>query len=486
MKKQPFCSFQLAGVSLTEYGLTIPSPFCSLELTNSEITSFTNWTLQIIVSGDDKRKVNIAAFEGLLYSAAQSADEYTDSSGIPVSFMFGWLDDRGSVAEYLSYQGTTLNFEVSASDMFLRYKITGFASIAIKSAMPVLNIPALSGYVKPSAVVEGLALAVKADTYYDLDIDHNDAPTLVNHGAMSTSFTSYVRGDRNGKDDYDTFPGLLTLAKSYNATREAAGLKPNSPNLSTLMNSLSVTELSSYLKRSISDSAPQCASFSFWIDEPTMVKRGTIHFKSKSSVTDVTHDSNTLRYGTSDTNILSLSGSYNGIAYNMTNMNFSSIGFTVDGSGNAIAEVTRVVNSWSSSLSSVFQTANIINDINALASQFSSSFTVVIPGSVAEYSICQSVSLIVMNGNTLSPVSGIYSIVSVTHSISNTFTTTLKLQRLAISSANQTASSIGIYVSGSSDVYGTNSYHTTSNIISTDKVDFGTLYPTFEHIGTSL
>ena len=73
MKRQPIVNFSLAGVSITSFGFQVPSPFCSLELTNSEITTFTSWTLKCTVGGDDKKKVNIAAFEGLLYSAAQAS-----------------------------------------------------------------------------------------------------------------------------------------------------------------------------------------------------------------------------------------------------------------------------------------------------------------------------------------------------------------------------------------------------------------------------
>ena len=198
MYRNPFCNFTLAGVSLTDYGLKIPSPFSSLELTNSEITSFTSWTLRVTVGGSDRDKINIAAFEALLYSAAQDANGYENSSGIPVSFIFGWLK---------------------------QYEVTGYASVAVQANMPVLNIPEVCGIVQPSAVAEGLARAIKATTYYDLDIDHDDVPTLVNHGAMTTSFTSYVRGSYTGRDNYDDFPGLLKLSKSYNSSREAGGLQ---------------------------------------------------------------------------------------------------------------------------------------------------------------------------------------------------------------------------------------------------------------------
>ena len=481
MKKQPFCNLFIAGVAITEYGLKIPSPFCSLELTNSQISSFTSWTLNIVVGGDASKGVNVSAFEALLYSAAQSASGYKNSSGIPVSFMFGWLSDDGSVEQSLSYQGFTLQFEVSTSGLFMNYKITGFASLALKSSTPVLRIPELCGIVQPSAVVEGLAKAVKADSYYDLDIDHNDAPTLINHGSLTTSFKSYVRGSYSGKDDYSTFPGLLKLSKSYSSSRDSAGLRYGVKKISQVLNNVINSPVESFLKKSLTDNTPQCSSFSFWVDEPTMTKKGVIHYKS-NAVLATQHTSDTLEYGTSNTNILSLSGSYNGVAYNMTDMNYSSVGFSVDGSGNTTVQGTQVVNSWSSSLASVFQTVNIVNDVNALASQFSGDFTITIPGSTSTYTVAQPISLLVMSGNTLSPVTGIYSVVSVTHTISNTFITTLKVQRLVMSSANEVASSQGIIQPNSSG-YAKSSYTTTKNIISTNKVDFGTLYPDFTYIG---
>lgn len=481
MKKQPWCNISLAGISLTEYGLKIPSPFCSLELHNSEISSFTSWTLNLIVGGDASKGVNVSAFEALLYSSAQAASNYKNSSGIPVSFQFGWLGNDGSVIDYTSYQGFTLKFEVSTQGLFMNYKLTGFASLALHSSVPVLRIPSVCGIVQPSAIVEGLAKAVKADSYYNLDIDHNDAPTLVSHGALTTSFKSYVRGSYSGKDDYDTFPGLLKLSKSYSSSRDAAGLTNRVRKLSQALNNTLISPISSFLKSSLTDNTPQCASFSFWVDEPTMTQPGTIHYKSNAGLMN-SYNADTLEYGTSNTNILTLSGSYNGVAYNMSNMNFSSVGFAVDGSGNTIVQGAEVVNSWSSSLPDVFQTANIINDINALASQFSGDFTVTVPGSTKQYTVAQPISLIVMSGNTLSPVSGVYNIISVSHNVGNTFVTTLKLQRLVMSSANEVASAQNILQANSSG-YSSNTYTQTKNIISTNKVDFGTLFPTYEHIG---
>ena len=134
MKKQPFCNFTLAGVSITDFGLETPSPFASLGLSNSEIQSMTSWTLNCIVGGDVSRKMNIAAFEALLYSAAQSAAQYPDSSGIPVSFIFGWLDEFGNVAECLSYQGFTIKFSVSTTGVYMNYKITDMRLLQCKLA----------------------------------------------------------------------------------------------------------------------------------------------------------------------------------------------------------------------------------------------------------------------------------------------------------------------------------------------------------------
>lgn len=479
MKKQPFCSMTIAGLSITEWGLSIPSPFCSLVTTNSETDSYTSWELTITVGGDSSRQVNIAAFEALIYSAAQT-DGYHNASGIPVSFMFGWIDEASKgIDSYISYKGWTLTYKVSTTGMFITYTISGYASQILKMSMPVINIPALSGFVQPSAVVEGLARAIKATDYYELDIDHCDAPTLVQHNAMTTSFTSYVRGEKNGQDDYDNFPGLLTLSKSYNGSRDAAGLQ-NSNIATYLLNSASKATLKSNLKSSLTDQTPQNASYAFWIDEPTMTQPGAIHYKATSVIMS-SQDDNVLKYGTSDSNILALSGAYDGVAYNMSDMNFKTVGFALDESGQTVVNDSTVVNSWSSSLANVYQTANIINDINALATQFSGDFTVTIAGSVRGYTICQPISLIVMSGNTLSPISGVYNIKSVSHAISTTFVTTMKLQRLAISSANQTATSIGIYVQGSG---GQSSYTTTKNVKSTGKVEFGTLFPTWADIQT--
>lgn len=484
MKKQPFCNFNLAGVSITDYGLKIPSPFASLEITNSEITSMTAWTLNCVIGGDSSKKINASAFEALLYSTAQSANSYPNSSGIPVSFVFGWLDEYGNVGEYTSYQGFTLQFDVSTNGLYMNYKLKGYASLSIQSSMPVLRIPAVSGFVQPSAVAEALAVSVKATSYYQLDIDHNDAPTLINHGALTTSFNKYVCGEFSAKDDYDNFPGLLKLSKSYSASRDAAGLKQGYKSLSQIINNRRITPLGDFLKKSNTDTTPQCASFSYWINEPTMTRPGVIHYKSNAGLQN-SQSLEVLEYGTSKTNILSLQGSYNGVAYNMSNMNFSQVGFAVDGSGNTIAQGFEIVNSWSSSLADTFQTVNIINDINALATQFSGDFTIQIPGDVKTYNLAQPVSLLVMIGNTLSPITGLYNVITVSHNISSTFITTLKVQRLVMSSANQVASSQGILVRGSSD-YADSAYTTTKNIITPYKVDFGTIYPTFEHMATNL
>lgn len=482
MRKQPFCNFSLAGVSLTDFGLVIPSPFASLELQNSQITTMTAWTLNCSVTGSSERRVNVSAFEALIYSAAQSANGYPESQGIPVSFAFGWLDQFGNVQEYLSYRGWTIKYSVSTNGIYMNYKITGYASLSVQSSMPVLRIPAVCGFVQPSALVEAVAKSTKATSYYQLDIDHNDAPTLVNHGELTTSFNGYVRGELSSKDDYNTFPGLLSLSKSYSASRDASGLKSEYKSLSQVLNNASVTPVQDFMKQANTDTTPQSASFSYWVDEPTMTSPGVIHFKSNAGLQTAISE-NLLQYGTPNSNILTLSGSYDGIAYNISNMNFTQVGFAVDGSGNTVTNTVEVVNSWSSSLSNTFQAANIINDVNALATQFSGDFTVQIAGSTKVFGVAQPVSLLVIIGGTVSPISGIYNIVSVGHNISSTFVTTLKLQRLLMSNANEVAMSQNILYGNSADFSG--AYQKTDNILSPYKADFGVMYPNFEHLASA-
>ena len=57
MLKQPYVSFALAGVNLTDFGLKIPSPFCSLTVSNAQISSFLSWELKITVVGDQKGRI---------------------------------------------------------------------------------------------------------------------------------------------------------------------------------------------------------------------------------------------------------------------------------------------------------------------------------------------------------------------------------------------------------------------------------------------
>lgn len=476
MKIQPWCSVTLAGVSLTAYGLKVPSPFCSLTLSNSEVTSMTSFNLNVTVGGDSSKKVNVAAFEALLYSAAQTVSDYPNASGIPVSFAFGWLNEQGRVVGYLSYQGFTLKFNVSTSGMYMQYSISGFAKLAMQTSIPVLKIPAICGYVQPSAVLTALLDATKANLYYEYDIDRCDNPVLMESGDITTSLIDYVRGTYNGVDDYTKFPGLCKLAKSYNATREASGLDTYKANtLSQVLNNASRSDIRKFLKETFCDTSPQCSSFSFWITEPTATEKGVIHFKCDAGLL-TNHSNEVLQYGTKDTNILSLNGSYNGVAYNMTNMNFKNLGFSVDASGNDIVNDATVVNSWSARLTDVYKTANIINDINAIASQFSGDFTVTIPGSLTKYTVAQPVSLLIMTGNTVSPATGVYSIMSVSHTIDSRFTTQLKLQRLTLGTANQVASAQNIFVNGSSN-YSATSVTQTKNIENPYKVNLPPMYP---------
>ena len=266
MKKQPFVNFVFAGVNLTEFGLEIPSPFCSLELSNSQIDSMTAWTLNVIIGSSDNKKANSAAFEALLYSAAQSASGYANSRGIPVYFIFGWLDDKGNVAEYLSYQGFTITFSVSANGLYLVYKITGFAELCEQFAMPVLRLPELCGFVQPSAVLEAVAIASKATNYYLLDIDHNDVPTLVNHGPLNISFNAYARGNIKVEDNYQAFPGLLKLSKAYSKNRDASGLISKYKTIGQVMNNRINTPLEKFMKSMPSDETPKCITFSYSMD----------------------------------------------------------------------------------------------------------------------------------------------------------------------------------------------------------------------------
>lgn len=116
-------------------------------------------------------------------------------------------------------------------------------------------------------------------------------------------------------------------------SREAGGLKNGIRKLSQVLNNIIDSPVSNYLKKSNTDTTPQCTSFSYWVDEPTMTKPGIIHYKSNAGLMS-SQSKDILEYGTAASNILTLNGSYDGVAYNMTGMNFTQVGFAVDGSSN--------------------------------------------------------------------------------------------------------------------------------------------------------
>ena len=143
MLRSPFASVVVAGVNLSSFGMLIPSPLSKLSIENSEVASMTSFTIRCVIGGDDKRKINVSAFEALIYSAAQASEAEANSSGIPISFAFGWVDN-GNVSEYTSYQGFCINYTVSTTGINMIYELTGYAQLAMQTSMPVLNIPELS------------------------------------------------------------------------------------------------------------------------------------------------------------------------------------------------------------------------------------------------------------------------------------------------------------------------------------------------------
>ena len=158
-------------------------------------------------------------------------------------------------------------------------------------------------------MVEAIARATRATDYYQLDIDRNDAPTFIEHGELTTSFNQYIRSNYTGKDDFKAFPGLLPLSKSYSSSRDSAGLISGIRSVRQLLDNVVSSRVGQFLCSSMSDTAPQCASFSYWVDEPTMTRPGTIHYKNNAALL-TSHAADTLEFGTANTNILSLSGSY--------------------------------------------------------------------------------------------------------------------------------------------------------------------------------
>jgi hypothetical protein len=485
----PFIAVSMAGVSLTDLGYKIPSPLVGISITNATVRSALMWELTLNVAGDASRIANIAAIEGLWYQAKQAAKNSGYKRGIPVSIILGWQSPDGQVVESMDIEGWTMQFDCNVPEsQHLQYIIKGYGQTAVPANMPTIRIPPISGVVQPSAVLTALCEALKADTYYDLDIDRNDSPTFISHGTVQTSFTRYVRGGRSVNDNFGDFPGLQPLATNVMGNSQAYGLITDQiRNMGILVNNVPVGERTPYFRSDINDRPDVVNTFSFWVDEPTMTQRGKINFKS-DAVLRIKQNYDQLILGGNETNIFSLSGSYNGVAYTLKNINAGKIGFTVDGTGNAIASVQPSATAFSASLADVFNSANEINNVNAIATQFSSKITITMAGNVRGYELAQPVTVTVLMGNTLSPISGIYRVMEVTQRLDARFITTLVCQRLDTGSANDVADGVmaGVStlttVSGDTSLQRTIRANQTSNIISPRLVELGTITPTFENL----
>jgi hypothetical protein len=448
------------------------------------------WELTLNVAGDASRKANIAAIEGLWYQAEKAAKNSGYKRGIPVSIMVGWQSPDGQVLECMDIEGWTMQFSVNVPEsQHLQYTIKGFGQTAVPTNMPTIRIPAIRGIVQPSAILEALCESLNADNYYDLDIDRFDTPTYISHGIIQTSFTRYVRGNKTKDDGFGDFPGLQPLATQVMGGGQAYGLITDQvKDMGMLVNNVREGERSPYFRSDVNDRPDTVNTFSFWVDEPTMTQRGKINFKS-DAVLRVKQNHDQLILGGNETNIFSLSGTYDSVAYTLKNINAGRIGFTVDGTGNAIASVQPSVSSFSGSLAEVFNSANEINNVNAIATQFSSKITITMAGNVRGYELAQPVTVTVLSGNTLSPISGIYRVMEVTHQLTGSrFITTLVCQRLDTGSPNDAANGATDGINSIATVAGdpvlqrTMRNSQTSNIISPRLVELGNLANTFDNL----
>jgi len=488
----PFIAVSLAGVSLTDLGYKIPTPLVGITIKNALVRSALEWELTLNVAGDSNKRANIAAIEGLWYQAEQSARNSGYTRGIPVSIILGWQSPNGQITESMDIEGFTIQFSVTVPEaQYTQYVIKGFGTTGVPSNMPTITIPPIRGIVQPSAVLEALCRSLKADAYYDLDIDRNDAPTYMAHGTIQTSFTRYVRGTRSPKDNFGNFPGLQPLATQVSTNEQAYGLITEKVrNMGMLINNVPLSERRNYFRSDLNDRPDTVNTFSFWVDEPTMTQRGKINFKSDAGLR-IRASNDQLILGGNETNIFSLTGSYDSVAYTLKNINAGRIGFTLDGSGNSIATVQPTVTAYSATLADVYNSANEINNVNAIATQFSGKITVTMAGNVRGYELAQPVTVTVLSGNSLSQISGVYHVMEMTHRLDSRFITTLELQRLDTGSPSDgtvseevsggaTESITSVYADTTSQKLARQSQ--TSNIISPRKVELGTLTTTFENL----
>ena len=434
---QPYMQLVIKDMAMRGVGNLIPSPLVSINLDNGESGLQTNFTAVLHIMGEASKSSHVGSFEMMLYEFAQMQGD----SALPVSIEIGWADGS-SVISSLKIQGLFIKFTATVKTGYMEYTLTGIGNFTSGGNIQGIALPAVNGNFQPSQVLEASLNYIQAYNVYDYDIDHDDEVVPINRPASVTSLGALVYG--NGDHQ-----GLIQQSYNEGSRSAAYGLSDGLNSGDLRAAGYTNDEIWNKLGEPISTTQRSASAYTFSIIDPSFYDRGVIRYKNNVNLSNYV-SSEVLLWGGLETNILSISATYNGVTQQLLGTGASvQTGLAMGLDGSTIVSSSNRQNSYAASAASMYAAGNALNNLNAVSTQFNTDIKVTIVGNPKIYQCAESIRLIVYTGGSLNPITGVYRIMKVGHSINGTsYTTNLTLKRLDLITANSIASSAAGYSTG--------------------------------------
>lgn len=432
--KQPYMQFVIQNIALRSLGFKTPSPLVGISLTNSESGIQTNFKVTVHVLGDSRKKAHVGSFEMMLYEFAQMRGDSTT----PCYLELGWADDTG-IQDSLSIQGIFIQFTSNIHTGYTEYILEGIGNFTNTATIRGIAVPAIRGNYRPSEVAEAVLDYVHAGDVFDYDIDHDDEVVPISKASCVTSLGEYINGNGNQQ-------GLIQQSYCEGSKSCAYGLPRNTPTGTYLRAGYSKAEIHELMGAPVAQTQRSASSYTFSITEPTFHTRGVIRYKNNVNLANYVAD-DVLIWGGLNSNILSISATYQGVTQTLLGSGASvQTGMGITLKGESLTSQSNRQNSYNATLPSMYSAGNVLNNLNAISTQFNTNIQITIVGSPKVFQVADAVRVVVYTGGTLNPITGVYRIIKVAHNINGTsYTTTLTVQRLDLITANNTATAISGY-----------------------------------------
>ena len=436
--KQPYMQFVIQNIALRSLGYKNPSPLVGIRLENSESGIQTNFSVTVQIPGDQRNKVHVGTFEMMLYEFAQMRGDSTT----PCYIELGWADETG-ILESLSIQGIFIQFSSTVNKGYNEYVLKGIGNFTNTATIRGIAVPAIRGNYRPSDVVEAVLNYVNANEVFDYDIDHDDEIVPIQKASCVTSLGEYINGSSEQR-------GLIQQSYCEGSKSCAYGLPGNKSTSFYRKAGYTNREIHELMGAPVAQTQRSASSYTFSITEPTFHTKGIIRYKNNVNLTNYVSDQ-TLIWGGLYTNILNITATYQGITQTLLGSGATvQTGMGITLKGESLVTSDNRQNSYCSSIESMYAAGNVLNNLNAISTQFNTNVQITIVGNPQVYRVADAVRVIVYTGGTLNPITGVYRIIKVAHDINGTgYTTTLTVQRLDLITANDTAASMAGYTSTS-------------------------------------